>query len=286
MRLLRLLAMLLACLALAACAASTISAGVQITPVPTINVPHRGPVLVQYCADNTGSYPISDFHSANKLIATSLAASVGANADGLVLFATRISSNTFSSSNTLPPFVIPATPNYPALPPPLPTPSQANPVSYSATATAVANQQNAAIAAYNAQMATVNAQIATTRTQVATDAKRLTNWNPPVDSSATSVWGCLQLARERLSGQASTKYLIIASDMQNNTGVDYTSDFQSSKALKGTIVHVIYYACQNAGSCESVAASWTHIFTSSGAASVQFDDPAQSDAITNLFGGG
>ena len=285
MKLLSRLSPLLMSLLLGACALSSASPGARITPAPTMVTAHRGPVLVQYCVDDTGSYPRADFQGANKLVANSLPSAVVANAESLTLYATLISSTTFDPSNTLAPFIIPAVPNYPALPASPPTPSQANPVSYSATATALADEQSGAIASYNAQMAAVKAQIDATRGQVALDAKRLTDWNPRVDSHATSVWGCLQLARSRFAAQAGTKYLIIASDMQNNTNVDYTVDFQSSQALKGVNVRVIYYACQTAGSCESLTATWKHIFTSSGATSVQFDDPAQSEALTSLFGG-
>lgn len=285
MALLRRLGPLLACLMLAACATGIVTSAAQVTPAPTIITPHRAAVLVQYCADDTGSYPRGDFQNANKLVATSLPASVTANADGLTLYATAITSNTFDSANTLPPFLIPVTSPYPALPTPLPTASQANPISYSATATAIANQQSGDIATYNTQTANVTAQLQSLRTQVGQDAQRLVTWNPPVDVNATSIWGCLQLARERFAGHSATKYLIVASDMQNNTNVDYTADFQASQALKGVNVHVVYFVCEQAGNCESLASSWKNVFTSSGAATVQFDDPAQSEAIANLFGG-
>ena len=39
--------------------------------------------FVQYCADDTGSYPRADFFLANKLVASSLQQSVVANSDGL-----------------------------------------------------------------------------------------------------------------------------------------------------------------------------------------------------------
>jgi hypothetical protein len=271
---------------LGACAlTSSATAGTAITPVPTITVPHRPPVLVQFCTDDTGSYPRGDFVLANRKVADSLAQSVVPNSSGLILYATLITSMTYDPTNTLNPFIIPAIDNYPTLPTPQPTPSESNPVSYSATATAAAGQEDAAIGAYNAQMAAFTTQLQKARTQVSNDAKRLTSWNPPVDTTATSVWGCLQLARQRFASQPGVKYLIIDSDMQNNTTVDYTADFTSSKALKGVNVHVIYYNCQVAGSCQDLQAKWTGVFTGSGAASVKFDDPAQSDALPNLFGG-
>jgi hypothetical protein len=73
--------------------------------------------------------------------------------------------------------------------------------------------------------------------------------------------------------------------MQNNTNTDFTADFESAKALQGVNVRVIYYVCQTAGNCENLANRWTAVFKGSGAASVQFDDPAQSDAVPYLFGG-
>lgn len=277
----------LLCLVLSACAltSTTTTTGTVITPVPTIIAPSRPPVLVQFCTDDTGSYPRALFVQANKKVADSLTQSVLPHSSGLILYATLITSTTFDPTNTLSPFLIPAIANYPTLPTPQPTPVESNPISYSATATAAAGQDAAAIQAYNAQMAALTTQLQTVRAQVSNDSKRLASWNPRVDRTATSVWGCLQLARQRFASQPGVKDLVIASDMQNNTNVDYTADFTSSKALKGVNVHVIYFYCQAAGSCQNLQARWTRIFTGSGAASVTFDDPAQSDSLPNLFGG-
>jgi len=288
MKLTRRLAPVWACLAglvFTSCGTLTSIAGTTVTPVPTIVHPHRGPVVVQYCADDTGSYPRTYFISANKAVASSLGQSVVPNSEGLVLYATLISSKTFDPSQSLAPFVIPAISAYPSLPTPLPTPPQDNPVSYSATATTVANENNTGITSYNAAMAQKTTELQVTQTQVANDAKRLTNWNPSVDSNATSVWGCLQLARQRFTSQPGAKYLIIASDMKNNTNVDFTRDFTESQALKGVSVNVIFYVCQTAGACQQTASQWQQVFKSSGASSVQFNDPSQSQTLGNLFGG-
>jgi hypothetical protein len=280
------------CLLLGACALTTstgATVGPVVTPVPTIIAPHRPPVLVQFCTDDTGNYPRYDFSQANQKVATSLIQSVVPNSSGMILYATAITSHSYDSDFSLAPFIIPPIDNYPTLPTPPPTPAEANPISYAATATAAASAaasaQDAALRAYNEQMASVMMQLQVARTQITNDGKRLTSWNPPVDNTATSVWGCLQLARQRVAGQAGTRYLIIASTMQNNTNVDYTSDFESSKALQGVNVHVIYYDCEFASSCQSLQAQWTRVFNASGAASVQFDDPAQSAGLPNLFGG-
>ena len=277
---------LLACLALVACTIPVVpTATPQITPVPTVVVPYRGPVLVQYCADDTGNYPREDFSAANRLVANSLLQEVVPNSGGLVLYATAITSNTFDPVNTLPPFLIPPIENYPPLP--FASPSQVNPISYPATATALAAHSAPAVATYNAQTVSVNDEVKVVKGQVSRDVNRLIAWNPTVDYTASSIWGCLQLARTRFFGQSAIKYLIIASAMQNTTNADFTSDFASSQALGGVNVHVIFYYCQQqmgSGQCEDKTIYWHDVFNKSGARSVHFDDPAQSQVFTNLFG--
>jgi hypothetical protein len=276
-------------IALAACANPSTSPGTQVTPIPEVVAPYRGPVLVQFCSDDTGRYPRVDFLNANKLVASSLAQAVVPNSAGLVLYATAITSNTFDTANTLAPFVVPPIDNYPALPTPIPSPAQQNPVTYPATATAAAARNSVGIATYNTQVTAVRDQLRVVKGQVSHDANRLITWNPPVDSKATSIWGCLQLARARFQGQPGTKDLIMASAMENTTNVDFTQDFTTSQALKGINVHVIFYACTgsfgNAQQCQDKTAYWQGVISSSGAQSVRFDDPAQSLALTNLFGG-
>src|SRR5436305_424214 len=106
---------------LAACSAGLSSvSGSTITPVPTITSAHRDKVTIQYCVDDTGSYPREDFHGANQLVAQNFLAAVAANSDGVTLYATLINSQTFDPASTLDPFQIPVTAAYPALPAPIP----------------------------------------------------------------------------------------------------------------------------------------------------------------------
>jgi hypothetical protein len=272
---------------LAGCDAGLSSAvGSTITPAPTMTSAHRDKTTIQYCVDDTGSYPRDDFHGANQLIAQSLVDAVTPNSDGLTLYATLINSKTGDSSSTLDPFQIPSIAPYPALPAPIPTPTEGNPISYAKEKQAAQAKNDDAIKAYNDQLASVKKQVEDLKKQVGSDANRLVNLNPAVDRDATSVWGCLQLARTRFERNPGTHYLVIASDMENNTSVDYTGDFQSSQALKGVNVAVVYFYCSNARSCQSTTAQWQNIFTSSGATAAKFSDPAQSKTLKNLFGGG
>jgi hypothetical protein len=277
--------LLLAVMLLAGCDAGLSStAGASITPAPTITSAHRDKTTVQYCVDDTGSYPRDDFRGANKLIAQNLVDAVTANSDGLTLYTTLINSKTYDSSSTLDPFQIPSIAAYPSLPAPIPTPTEGNPISYAKEKQAAQAKNDDAIKAYNNQLASVKKQVEDLKQQVSSDTNRLVNLNPAVDRDATSVWGCLQLARTRFQQNPGAHYLIIASDMENNTSVDYTADFQSSQALKDVHVAVVYYYCSNARSCQSTTAQWQGIFTSSGAGSVKFTDPAGSQSLKNLFG--
>jgi len=272
---------------LAGCDAGLSSAvASSITPAPTMTSAHRDKTTIQYCVDDTASYPRDDFHGANQLIAQSLVDAVTPNSDGLTLYATLINSKTGDSSSTLDPFQIPSIAPYPSLPVPIPTPTEGNPISYAKEKQAAQAKNDDAIKAYNDQLASVKKQVEDLKKQVGSDGNRLVNLNPAVDRDATSVWGCLQLARTRFAQNPGTHYLVIASDMENNTSVDYTGDFQSSQALKDVHVAVVYFYCSNSRSCQSVTAQWQNIFTSSGATSVKFSDPSQSKTLTNLFGGG
>jgi hypothetical protein len=283
----RCILIVLAAVLLAGCDAGLSSAvGSTITPAPTMTSPHRDKTTIQYCADNTGSYPREEFHGANQLIAQNLINAVTPNSDGLTLYATLINSKTFDSSSTLDPFQIPAIAPYPSLPAPIPTPTEGNPISYAKEKQAAQSKSDDAIKAYNAQLATTKQQVEDLKKQVAADTTRLVNLNPPLDRDATSVWGCLELARTRFKQNPGKHYLVIASDMENNTNVDKTADFQQTKGLDGVDVAVVYFYCSNARGCQSTTAQWQNIFTSSGAASVKFSDPAQSTSLTNLFGGG
>jgi hypothetical protein len=277
---------LLALLLLAGCDAGLSSVtGSTITPAPTLTTPHRDKTTVQYCVDNTGSYPREDFQGANQLIAQNLIDAVIPNSDGLTLYATLINSKTFDSSSTLDPFQIPAIAPYPSLPAPIPTPTEGNPISYAKEKQAAQAKNDDAIRAYNDQLAASKQQLETLKSQVTSDTKRLVTLNPPLDVDATSVWGCLELARTRFKQNPGKHVLIIASDMENNTNIDKTADFQQTRGLDGVSVAVVYFYCSNARGCQSTTSQWQNIFTSSGAASVKFSDPAQSKSLKNLFGG-
>jgi hypothetical protein len=250
------------------------------TSLPTI-APFSQPetirphLLIQYCDDDTGSYPHKYFPQANQLIADSLQDAVTANQQGVTLFATAITHDTFDPKNTLDPaFVIPSIPAYEMPPTPVPTFAPENPVFDNATATAVRSQTVNGIIAYNGRVAVIKQQIASTKSAIKQDVGRLNSWNPPVDTTATSVLGCFQLAATRFQTQSGVKMIYIASDLENNTDVDYTQNFAKTHALSGAIVHVIFFVSANASRDQEKRARWCAYLKSSGASTILFSDPA------------
>ncbi len=258
-------------------------------PVPTLAArtqpnPTRPALLIQYCDDDTGSFPRGYFQGANQLIASSLVQAITANQNGVTLYATAITHNTFDPVNTLSPaFSVPAIPAYGTPPTPVPTIVAQNPVTDPPTETAVANRTGQGITDYNGTVAVVDQQIQTAQKAATTDTQRLITWNPALDTIATSILGCFQLAASRFQNQPGTKMIYIASDLENNTDVDYTQSFVTGRGLEGVIVHVIYFVSPSAARDQQKRAQWCPLLEAAGAKAVLFSDPNSSPTLTHVF---
>lgn len=259
------------------------------TPIPTPTTllnreqgPQRPFITVQFCSDDTSSYPREDFNNANALIANSLIQAVRANEAGLKLYATIIAHNTFDPLNTLdPPFTIPAIPSYPSPPPLTPTPTPFNIVTDRATKIAVVTNNNKRVADYNAQVLSIDKSVQNQINATTQDVNRLKTWNPPIDDVATSIFGCFELAQSRFQGQTGTKLLYIASDFENNTDIDYTKELVTSHELSGVVIHAIFYYSENAVHAQEKINQWCPFLKAAGAKAVIFDDPSKSLSISN-----
>ncbi len=273
-------------------ACGTIGSGIPTPaaqPIPTLALrtqpaATRAPLLIQFCNDDTGSFPRKDFQGANQLMASSLEQAVSANQRGVTLYATAITHNTFDPSNTLnPAFIVPEIKAYETPPTPVPTHAPQDPVTDPATATAISQQTSSGVATYNGTVATLDQTIDKVKNDVKTDVARLTSWNPRVDNIATSILGCFQLAASRFQGQSGIKLIYIASDLENNTDVDYTQSFVQSHGLAGVIVHVIYFVSPSASRDQQKRAKWCPFLKSAGASVVLFSDPTASPTLSDVF---
>ncbi len=246
--------------------------------------PSRQALVIQFCNDDTGSYPRNYFVGASKLMASSLVETVTANQQGVTLFATAITHNTFDPSNTLSPaFTTPSIPAYSLTPTPVPTLRLSDPFTDPPIETAIANKTAQGIVTYNTSVTALDQTIAKAKSTVAADTKRLTAWNPPVDYTGTSILGCFKLAAERFQGISGTKMIYIASDLENTTDIDYTQSFVTSHSLAGVIVHVIFFYNTDAAQAQQKKSQWCPYLKSAGAKAVVFNDPASSPYLSDVF---
>jgi hypothetical protein len=74
---------------------------------------------------------------------------------------------------------------------------------------------------------------------------------------------------------------VVASDLENNTSVDYTPGLR----LDGVKVVVIDLLCTSVPACEQKKAKWGSVFRAAGAASWIFSDPAATETLGPLLGG-
>jgi hypothetical protein len=268
---------------------TTCGGGSTAIPLPTPAVRSqpaqaRLPLIIQFCDDDTGSFPRQDFNQAKQLISTSLEQAATANQQGVTLFATAITHDTFAPANTLDPaFSIPAIVAYSPTPTLIPTHAPQNPIYDNATASAVYGGNEQSITSYNQSVAKIDNAQKAALAAITNDVGRLASWNPPIDYSATSILGCFQLAGNRFQNTTSIKMIYIASDLENNTDVDYTQSFVSKHELAGAIVHVIYFVSPNATRDQQKRTQWCSLLKAAGASTVLFSDPGASAALTNVF---
>lgn len=270
---------------IAACGGLVSNTAEQLATAIPVNDPPRPLVTVQFCNDVGTSYPSQDFKNANALVAKSLKNAVVANQAGVDLYATAMDHDPLATTNTLAPFIIPATMAYPPTPTLIPTSTNNNLFSKNATQTAIANSNNSGVIHYNQTVTAAQNALGTPQAQVAQDTQRLTTWSPPSDSAPSSVWGCMQLANNNFKNQTGIKLLWIASNLDNMTTAcgDCTAALTNRQGLAGVIVHVIYFASASGSEDHTKRTFWCPLFRQAGVKAVVFSTEPQSGTISNLL---
>lgn len=246
---------------------------------PTMPVTPRVHVTLVYWDDDTGSYPRTDFVQANAYIADLLDASLRPNQDGVTAYISPITSASFDEAHsyilTVP--TMPQAPPAPALQP-MPAPT-GNPFADVQARAKVTQANDQAMRAYQSHLTEYTAQLALARQQVTRETDALRHFTPPVDSRATSIWGALARAEGWFAGETGSKWLVLASDMLNNTDADEVAHL----SLAGVHVRVLFFVCQHPAGCDAVTAYWGQVFQHAGAADWAFYDPARSQTLPPLF---
>ena len=235
--------------------------------------------VVQVCLDTPPLFPSGYFHQAAVAIAARLDALVMPNQGGLTAYVSLIEHDSLQTSVltiTVPP--IPADPPRPQL---LPLPNSAlfsSPYDYAQALDAVKKSNADFLANWQAQLKSNHDLLSRTRTLVKKETDRLRALAAPVDSIGADIWGCLDLASQHFQHEHGLKSLVIASPLINNTALQV-----ANVDLSGASVTVIYRNCVIESICLANDSYWKRIFLSSHARSVNFYDPAQSQALLPVF---
>jgi hypothetical protein len=244
---------------------------------------HREHATVMYCPDITGSYPRDYFRAANHYVADSLDAAVQVNQDGVQVFVTYIDSEPYSFASTPLVFSIPSIGN-PGNPPSVfPAPTTGDPYKDPDIQSTANAQMTQTASAWNNSVSTIEAQVAQVHDATKKKTNTLRQLNPKIDSASTSVLGCLALATSRFAANpGDDKWLVIASDMDNNSNIDL-----SKVQLDHVHVRIIWFACKNAGSCQSTMKTWQAYFAQTGVLpdDLKFYDKGLSEALQPLLSG-
>jgi len=240
---------------LSSCGSASQAQGSQATPSP-----FRFFIALQICLDNSGSFPPVYRVAAQKSIAARINSLVQPNSGGMAVFVTQIAKSTFQ--NDVLDFSVPAIQ-------PLPTAPAANPDPY---------KNAAATKAYKKALQAALDNLNAVKAQVKHDTDSLRNLQLPAASDGTDIPGCLDDASEHFSHVSGSKVLLIVSDMQNNINTQF-----STVNLQGVVVRVLYRVCEVASDCQKNDSYWRKVFMQYGSASVNFYDPAESDALHETF---
>lgn len=284
-------ALLLLCvIGLAGCAGGPTQTGPGVNGTPATTCPPtsastpavRPHVNVQFLRDITGSYPTELGQAAVAQTAHAIEAWVGPGNGGLTFSLTYIDARPFAQESNPFSMVIPATASAPPAPvlQPTPTPSANDPYT-NAQAKMKAQQANDhALACYHDQLNQEQAALGTLRAQVHTQLQRLVALQPTQDNRGTSIWAAIELAAQRLSSASGEKWLLVATDGQDNI------DDTSAARLDG--VHIVFldFYSPDARTWQAVSSYWRSHLLSIGAASVDFYDGQASATLPPLFGAG
>ena len=250
---------------------------VTIQPIVT---PHRPYLAVDAWLDITGSVPSGYFLSAKNGIANSIDSYIRPNEDGAVFYVSFIAHNSFQPESTKLVITVPPIPADPPQPQLLAYPSQTgDPFTDSQNKQRVDAEHTRRLTAWQQTLKAQHAALAQLQTQIKQETDSLRRLHPQQDASATDIYGALERAglRFQYAPKASSKYLILQTDLENNTLAQDTNSLR----LVGVSVWVIWDTSENAPETQANTAFWQQVVMAAGAKAFQVFDPGASEAIQN-----
>lgn len=250
------------------------NASPAITPPPT--VAHRGPLLIQLDPDITGSYPRYLLLSFLQQMANWIDTIPRMASEPSTVYVTYISHAPYLPVNSPMSFTIAGLPDWPSTgQTPVPQ-CPDNPYSCSDKQATITTQNASAAVTFQQQMKSVQAQLAAVQQATHQKTQALRALRPGVDNQATSVWGVLNMASQRFSGVSGDKWLILATDLDNNTNID-----EIAPDLTGVHVLTLDLYCTSAVQCQKTKSTWTRILQQAHVASVRFLEPEESQTAAS-----
>lgn len=244
----------------------------RVTPMPA--VAHRGRLTIQMDPDITGSYPRSLLHQFLQQMAGWIAALPQVNSEPATLYITYLNHAPYLPASSPLSFTLAGVPDWPQVQT-TPVPSCPNqPYACIPAQETVTAHNSAATVTYQQQLQEVKGQLQAAQQKAQQYSQQVQALNPAIDDKATSVYGVLNLASERFSGVTGDKWLILASDLGNNTAID-----EIAPDLTGVHVLVLDLYCTSAVSCSQMKTTWKAVFTRAHVASVAFLEPAESQTM-------
>lgn len=239
-------------------------------------MPHRGPLSIQIDPDITGSYPTALRQAFLTQIASWLEALPRVSTDETRVYLTYINHAPYLPASTPLSFTIASVPDWPVVPQLTPVPRcDQNPYACSSAQATTTTADSQLKQAYEQQRNTVRQQLVTVQTATKAQAQKLRALNPATDEQGTSIWGVLNLASQRFHGVPGDKWLILATDLGNNSTRDAVLP-----DLTGVHVIVELYSPSAVASHDTQVA-WQGVFRRAHVASIQFLDPAAAQTAAS-----
>lgn len=241
-------------------------------PMPA--VAHRGRLYIQIDPDVTGSYPRSLLQQFLQQMGSWIGALPQVNSEPATIYITYLNHAPYLPASSPLSFTLAGVPDWPQLQT-TPVPSCPNqPYACIPAQETVTAHNSAATVTYQQQLQEVKGQLQAAQQKAQQYSQQVQALNPAIDDKATSVYGVLNLASERFSGVTGDKWLILASDLGNNTAID-----EIAPDLTGVHVLVLDLYCTSAVSCSQMKTTWKAVFTRAHVASVAFLEPAESQTM-------
>ncbi|HEY1388704.1 MAG TPA: hypothetical protein VGF38_09175 [Ktedonobacterales bacterium] len=257
------------------CGADAHSSPTSLTPIVA---PYAPTTTVQGCTDVTSSGEKSLIKQANLLLADMIDAAVVLNRGPLTLYYSLINSHPYDPSSTPMVIAVPSLPAPPAPPAltPAPTPT-GDPYADAIKRNKIAQENAAKVRAYQQAAAQTSEALERARAQTKRRTDALRQLRLSVDTVATSVFGCLSLATDRLSQAPGERWLWITGDLQNTSRRDVLP--ARTLDLRHVHVRVVEFQCSSAPECRATKSYWTGVFRAAGAQDVAYYDAAQSATL-------